>query len=102
MYARHFQFNAFRHAFAPRKPRHPLLRVGLGLLGVVLLGVLVFFSVFVGAAMIAAGLVYKLVRQRGKPQARDARVVDAEYSVVRKPRPLESSVPAPSIASQRA
>ena len=52
MYARHFQFNAFRHAFAPRKPRHPLLRVGLGLLGVALLGVLVFFSVFVGAAMI--------------------------------------------------
>ncbi len=85
MYARHFQFNAFRHVFAPRKPRHPLLRVGLGLLGVALLGVLVFFSVFVGAAMIAGGLVYKLVRQRGKPQARDVRVVDAEYHVVRKP-----------------
>ena len=59
--------------------------MGLGLVGVALLGVLVFFSVFVGAAMIAAGLVYKLVRQRGKPQARDARVVDAEYHVVRKP-----------------
>ena len=85
MYARHFQFNSFRHIFAPRKPRHPLLRVGLGLVGVALLGVLVFFSVFVGAAMIAAGLVYKLVRQRGKPQPRDARVVDAEYHVVRKP-----------------
>lgn len=85
MYARHFQFNAFRHVFAPRKPRHPLLRVGLGVLGVLLLGVLVFFSVFVGAAMIAGGLAYKLLRQRGKPSARDARVVDAEYHVVRKP-----------------
>lgn len=85
MYARTFQFNAFRSAFAPRKPRHPLLRFGVGLLGVAVLGVLVFFSVFVGAAMIAAGLVYKLVRQRGKPTVRDARVVDAEYRVVSKP-----------------
>ena len=79
-----FDASGVRAMFAPRKPRHPLLRVGLGLLGVVVLGVLVFFSVFVGAAMIAAGVVYKLVRQRGKPQARDARVVDAEYRVVRK------------------
>ena len=50
----------------------------------IVVGVLVFFSVFVGAAMIAAGLVYKLVRQLGKPNARDTRVVDAEYRVVRK------------------
>jgi len=86
MYARHFQFNAFRHVFAPRKPRHPLLRVGLGLLGVALLGVLVFFSVFVGAAMIIIGVAWKLLGQRGKPVAvRDARVVEGEYRVVRKP-----------------
>lgn len=85
MYARHFQFNAFRNAFAPRKPRHPLLRVGLGLLGLALLCVLVFFSVFVGAAMIVGGLLYKLLRQRGKPVARDGRVMDGEFRVVRKP-----------------
>ena len=87
MYARHFQFNAFRNAFAPRKPRHPLLRVGLGLLGVALLGVLVFFSVFVGAAMIAAGILYKLVSQRGKPVAatHDPNVVEGEFHVVSKP-----------------
>ena len=47
MYARHFQFNAFRNAFAPRKPRHPLLR------------------------------------QRGKPVARD-HAMEGEYRVVRK------------------
>ena len=52
MYARHFQFNAFRNAFSPRKPRHPLLRLGIGLLGLAVLAVLVFVSVFVGAAMI--------------------------------------------------
>lgn len=84
MYARHFQFNAFRHAFAPRKRRNPLLRVGIGVLGLAVLAVLVFFSVFVGAAMIAGGLLYKLLRQRGKPVARDG-AMEGEYRVVRKP-----------------
>ncbi|MEJ1096271.1 MULTISPECIES: hypothetical protein [unclassified Pseudoxanthomonas] len=81
----YFHFNNFRSAFAPRKPRHPLLRLAFGLLGLALLCVLVFFSVFVGAAMIAGGLLYKLLRQRGKPVARDANVVDGEYRVIRKP-----------------
>lgn len=85
MFARTFQFNAFRTAFSPRKPRHPLLRLAIGLLGLGLLCVLVFFSVFVGAAMIAGGLLYKLLKQRRKPLARDARVVDGEFRVVRKP-----------------
>ncbi|MCY7354062.1 MAG: hypothetical protein LH470_03085 [Lysobacter sp.] len=86
MSAHAFRFDStrFRNAFAPRKPRHPLMRLALGLLGVGILVVLVFFSVFVGAAMIAGGLLYRLVRQRGKPVARDARIVDAEYRVVRK------------------
>jgi len=79
-----FNSSRFRNAFAPRKPRHPLMRLALGLLGVGLLVVLVFFSVFVGAVMIAGGLLYRLVRQRGKPVARDARIVDADYRVVRK------------------
>ncbi len=85
MFARNVHFHAFRSAFAPRKPRHPLLRVALGLLGVGVLCVLVFFSVFVGAAMIAAGLVFKLIRSRGKPVASNARVVEGEYHVVSKP-----------------
>ena len=72
------------HAFAPRKPRHPLVRLAFGLLGLGLLLLLVFFSVFVGIAMLAAGLLYRLLRQRGKPVARDARIVDGEYRVVGK------------------
>lgn len=83
MYARHFQFNAFRHVFTPSKRRNPLLRLGIGLLGLALLAVLVFVSVFVGAAMIAGGLLYKLLRQRGKPVARDG-AMEGEYRVVRK------------------
>ncbi|HVK52406.1 MAG TPA: hypothetical protein VM469_11800 [Pseudoxanthomonas sp.] len=85
MFARSFQFNTFRNAFSPRKPRHPLLRVAIGVLGVAVLCVLVFVSVFLGAAMLAAGLLFKLLKQRGKPVARDARVVDGEFRVVRKP-----------------
>jgi hypothetical protein len=88
MFANTFRFDSsrLRHAFAPRKPRHPLLRLAFGLVGLGLLCLLVFFSVFVGAAMIAAGLLYKLVSQRGKPvAAHDANVVEGEFHVVRKP-----------------
>ena len=96
MSAFHFRFdrirsghNPFRAGMAPRKPRHPLLRAVLGLLGLGVLLVLVFFSVFVGVAMLGAGLLYRLWRQRGKPlgrqDARAARVVDGEFRVLGKP-----------------
>jgi hypothetical protein len=79
-----FRFDTLRGMFAPRKPRRPLLRVALGLVGVALLLALVFVSVFVGIAMLAVGVAAKLLRQRGKPVARDRRVVDGEYRVVGK------------------
>jgi len=88
MFASSFRFDSarMRSAFAPRKPRHPLLRLAVGLVGVALLCVLIFFSVFVGAAMIAVGIVYKLLSQRGKPIAANNRgVVEGEYRVVSKP-----------------
>jgi hypothetical protein len=88
MFANSFRFDSsrLRSAFAPRKPRHPLLRLVFGLVGLALLCLLVFFSVFVGAAMIIAGIAWKLLSQRGKPVAvRDAHVVDGEFRVVRKP-----------------
>ena len=89
MFANSFRFDSsrMRHAVAPRKPRNPLLRLAFGLVGLALLCLLVFFSVFVGAAMIAAGILYKLVSQRGKPVAapQDANVVEGEFHVVRKP-----------------
>ncbi len=94
MSAFHFRFNrpgpfgagAFRAGFAPRKPRHRLARAVLGLVGLALLAVLVFFSVFVGAAMLAAGLLYRLWARRNRPVARDpdATVVDGEFRVVDK------------------
>jgi hypothetical protein len=87
MFAHAFRFDQFntrmRNAFStPRKPRHRALRVVFGLIGLALLAVLVMFGVFVGAAMVAAGLLFKLWKQRGKPIARDARVLDGEFRVV--------------------
>lgn len=89
MFAHTFRFDQFntrmRNAFsAPRKPRHRVLRVLLGLVGLALLAVLVMFGVFVGAAMIVGGLLFKLWKQRGKPSlgTRDSRVLDGEFRVV--------------------
>ena len=87
MFVHAFRFDQFnsrmRNAFsAPRKPRHRALRVAFGIIGLALLAVLVMFGLFVGAAMIAAGVLFKLLKQRGKPVARDARVLDGEFRVV--------------------
>jgi len=85
MYSRIFQFNQFRALFAPRKPRHPLVRVAVGLLGLAILAALVFVGVFVGAAMIIAGVAWKLLAQRKSARPAPSQVMDGEYRVVRKP-----------------
>ena len=92
MFAHAFRFDQFnsrmRSAFsAPRKPRHRFLRVVFGIIGLAVLALLVMFGLFVGAAMVAAGLLYKVWKQRGKHAlngrtARDARVLDGEFRVV--------------------
>ncbi len=86
MHHRFFRFDSTRlhDLLQPRKPRHPLLRACLGLVGLGLLALLVFFSVFVGAAMIAAGLAWKLLRGRKPQVAGNGTVVDAEYRVLRR------------------
>lgn len=92
MFAHAFRFDQFnarmRNTFsAPRKPRHRVLRVVFGIIGLAVLALLLMFGVVVGAAMIAAGVLFKLWKQRGKHAlnagaARDARVLDAEFRVV--------------------
>ena len=87
MSALHFRFD--RHAFfraaqmPPRHRRHPMLRLLMGLHGLALLASLVAASVFVGAAMLAIGLVARLARPRAaKAPASQGRVVEGEYVVV--------------------
>ncbi|WP_369040501.1 hypothetical protein [Stenotrophomonas maltophilia] len=86
MFNRDFAFNQFRTLFAPRKPRHPLVRVAVGLLGLAILAAMVFIGVFVGAAMILVGLAWKLLASRkpGQNRPTDPNVVEGEYRVVRK------------------
>jgi hypothetical protein len=79
----------FRHAFfraaAPRKPRHRLLRLLLGVLGLALLLVLIAFGVFVGAAMLSAGALLRLWAVRRKAPARKEAALPGEFRVVSKP-----------------
>ena len=83
----HIGRQAFREFMTPRKPRHRALRVLLTLVGVGLLAVLLVFGLVIGAAMLGFTVASRLLRQRGKPVAKagDARTLDGEYRVLRKP-----------------
>ena len=86
MSALHFRFERpdfTRFGGAPLR-RNTVLRVLMGLLGLALLVVLVFFSVFVGAAMVAAGVLVRLWKRRGQAQRTRPGTIDAEYRVVGK------------------
>lgn len=69
--------------FAPRKPRHRLLRVVLALFGIALLAMFLVVGLVIGAVMLGASLLLRLWRQRGKPAP--AQTINAEYRVIRKP-----------------
>ena len=78
-----FDASGMRGLFTPRKPRNPLLRVALGLVGVALLCVLLVVGLVVGAGMLAFGLLRGALRPRAA-KSRE-RTLDAEYRVVSKP-----------------
>lgn len=75
-------------AYRPCKPRNPLLRVLLGLLGVLLLAVLVVFGVVIGLGMLLFTALRRLWRNHREDGARPAQagdVIEGEYTLVRKP-----------------
>ena len=79
-----------RAAFEPRTPRNGVLRFLLRAAGLGLLVLLVIVGALVGAAMLAVGIVYRLVRGRGRPVVSvgarpDPHVVEGEFRVVDKP-----------------
>lgn len=78
--------------FDLRKPRHPLVKLGFGLVGVALLSVLLVFGLFAGAAMLAAGVIWRLAVQLRSPQQQAVRgtAIDGEFRVVRKSDPMLS------------
>lgn len=79
--------DAVRVLREPRKPRHRVARVVLGLVGIVLLAVLLVVGVVVGAAMILGGLAWRLLRAPRRPVQPMARgrVFDGAYRVVSRP-----------------
>jgi len=80
--------------YAPSKPRHPLLRLVIGLLGLVLLAVLVVVGLFVGLGMLLFAAVRRMLRAPATtPVSRQSdSVIDGEYSIVDK-RPATLSLP---------
>ena len=71
--------------YTPSKPRHPLLRLLLGLLGLVVLAGLVVVGLFVGLGMLMFAAVRRMLRKPVQaPRAADANVIDAQYTVVEK------------------
>lgn len=80
----------FRRMFSycPSKPRHPLVRVLVGLLGLALLLVLVVFGLVIGLGMLLFAAVRRLLRSARQPRAAaDAGVIEGEYTRVRDNHP---------------
>ena len=71
----------------PAKPRNPLIRLALGLVGVLLLAVLVVFGLFIGLGMLLFTAVRRMLRPAQAAPARPAGVSDGEYRVVEKHQP---------------
>ena len=79
--------------YQPSKPRHPLLRLVFGLLGLVLLAVLVVVGLFVGLGMLLFAAVRRMMRAPAvaAPRKVEESVIEGEYSVVDK-RPATLSL----------
>lgn len=73
-------------SFTPSKPRHPLLRLALGLLGLVLLALLVVFGLFIGLGMLLFAAARRLLRRQpaAAQSAKIEGVIDGEFSVIEK------------------
>ena len=75
----HPQITRLQARFAARRPRHPLMRLLVALLGISLLLVLLVVGVAVGILMLLGAGVWRALRQRGRPQAANARVIEGEF-----------------------
>lgn len=80
-------------SFLLRPPRHPLLRTALALAGLALLGFFAAFALLVAGAVLTVFGARRLLRNLRSPlagatRAADPRVIEGEFSVVRKAPPL--------------
>ena len=71
--------------YTPSKPRHPLLRLLLGLVGLVVLAGLVVVGLFVGLGMLMFAAARRMLRKNdAAPAVADTRVIDGQYTVIDK------------------
>jgi hypothetical protein len=77
--------------YTPSKPRHPLLRLVLGLLGLVVLAALLVVGLFVGLGMLTFAALRRMLRGPSAAPRQVESVIDGEYSVVDK-RPVTLSL----------
>jgi uncharacterized protein (DUF58 family) len=83
-----FMHRVFR--YSPSKPRSTLLRILLGMAGVLILLFLLVFGVFIGAGMLLFAAARRLMKRRlpsAVKNAADDGVIDAEYRVINKVKP---------------
>ncbi len=95
MAAAHFQvfrFDGLRALFAPRRPRHPLLRVLFGALGLLLLAGLVLVGLLVGSVMLLGGLVWRALRTPRTTRVDDG-VIEGEFHEVAGPSDSRARLP---------
>lgn len=72
-------------SYRPNKPRNPWLKLLLGVVGVLLLGVFVAFGLVLGLAMLLFAAVRRLLRPRGEPApVVSPDVIEGEYRVMPK------------------
>ena len=70
--------------YCPGKPRNPLLRLLIGMLGLALLVVLVVVGLFVGLCMLLFAAVRRLMRSGQASAIKPENVLDGEYTVIQK------------------
>lgn len=78
-------FRAHRFfSYCPSKPRSPLLKLLVGVLGLALLLVLVAVGLVVGLGMLLFAAVRRLMRSTAAKARTDAGVIEGEFVEVRK------------------
>jgi len=71
----------------PAKPRNPLVRLALGLIGVALLAVVVVFGLFIGLGMLLFAAVRRMMRPAQATPAQADGSIEGEFRVVEKHQP---------------
>ncbi len=73
-------------SYCPSKPRSPLLRVLVGMLGLALLVLLVAFGLVIGLGMLLFAAVRRLMRPTAAPARASEGVIEGEFVHVEKIR----------------